>query len=317
MLKQGMIRKRIKSWLVNRYPPQQVIKLTQSRIYILPSLAGIAYFVVALLVLLLAINYQNNLAYAVCFTLLSLLVTAILHTYANLSGVEITGLLVEPVFAGEAAHFRYQLYSAREIHQLTLGFNNHPPITVDLQVNTPVKIEIPFLCENRGWQHVELVNISTLYPLGLFRAWSWLRFDQSALVYPQPVCGGEIVTLNSGGDSYSTRGRQGDDDFYGLAHYHSGASKNRIAWKSFAKGQGLHVKEYQGQSGEEMWLDWDAWPALAVEERLSCLCYWSIILSERHVFYGLRLPGCEIPPATGDAHKVKVLRLLALYGGEA
>ncbi|SIT00010.1 DUF58 domain-containing protein [Neptunomonas antarctica] len=317
MLKQGIVREWIKSWLVNRYPPEQTIKLTQSRIYILPTLAGMAYSVVAMLVLLLSINYQNNLAYAVCFTLLSVFITAILHTYANLSGVKITALLVEPVFAGDVAHFRYQLYSAREIHQLTLCFKNHPTVTVDLQVNNPVKIEIPFLCGKRGWQHTELVEIRTLYPLGLFRAWSWLRFEQRALVYPKPICGGEIEALNSGGDPHSAQGRKGDDDFHGFTRYHSGVSKNRIAWKSFAKGQGLHVKEYQGQSGEDIWLDWNAWPALEVEERLSRLCYWSKTLSQRHVLYGLRLPGCEILPATGDAHKVKVLRLLALHGGEA
>ncbi len=309
------LRGRIQAWLVNRYPGQAVIRLTQKRIYILPTLAGSAYLLVVLLILLLAVNYQNNLAYAVCFTLLSLFITAILHTYANLSGLETRGLLTEPVFVGDEACFRYQLNTDRALFQLGLGFDKAECTTLDLVANRPVNVEIPSLCLQRGWQKANLLYIGSLYPLGLFRAWSWLRFEQSVLVYPKPVAGGEIEALRGAEQHKHAVGARGDDEFQELKSYYPGATKSSIAWKVYAKGHGLQVKEHQGYAGNELWLDWDSWPELSVEARLSRLCYWALVFSQSGSRFGLRLPGKQIAPATGIEHKKNVLTQLALYGG--
>lgn len=314
MANRRSLRGRIQAWLVNRYPAQQAIRLTQKRIYILPTLAGTAYVAVVLLILLLAVNYQNNLAYAVCFTLLSLFITAILHTYANLSGLETRALLTEPVFAGDEACFRYQLSTDRGLFQLSLGFEKEVRTTLDLVANHPANVEIPSLCIQRGWQQADLLHIRTLYPLGLFRAWSWLRFDQSVLVYPKPIAGGEIEVLVGYEQHNHVVGAQGDDEFQELKSYYPGATKSSIAWKVYAKGYGLQVKEHQGHAGNELWLEWDTWPELLVEARLSRLCYWALIFSQRGSRFGLRLPNMKIAPASGDEHKKKVLKQLALYG---
>jgi uncharacterized protein (DUF58 family) len=279
-------------------------------------MAGVAYLMVVLLILLLAVNYQNNLAYAVCFTLLSVFITAILHTYANLSGLEITALSTEPTFANEKAYFRYQLYSSRSMYQLYLGFNNNAQVTVDLKKNVIHNIEVPCLCSRRGWQRAELFRIGSLYPLGLFRAWGWLRFDQTVLVYPQPIEGRELDSFVGSGRRDNITGVKGDDEFETLTPYYPGAAKNSIAWKAYAKGYGLQVKAYQGNASDELWLDWSFWPELSVEQRLSCMCFWSIQLAQNQITYGVRLPGVTIEPSAGEKHKIKVLKQLALYGIE-
>lgn len=308
------LRGRIQGWLVNRYPAQQSIKLTQKRIYILPTLAGCAYLLVVLLILLLAVNYQNNLAYAVCFTLLSLFITAILHTYANLSGLETTALLTEPVFAGDEAFFCYRLSSYRDLVQLSLGFEKEARAILDIAADKSAYVEIPCLCPRRGWQQATLLHVSSLYPLGLFRVWSWLRFEQSVLVYPKPVAGGEINALIGYEQHNNLVGAHGDDELQALKSYYPGATKSSIAWKVYAKGHGLQVKEHQGHAGAEVWLDWDIWPELSVEARLSRICYWTVLLSEAGSRFGVRLPNMEIEPATGPEHKNRVLKQLALFG---
>lgn len=316
MRKTKRVKGRVKSWLVNRYPAQRSVTLTQNRIFILPTMAGMAYLVVVLLILLLAVNYQNNLAYAVCFTLLSLFVTAILHTYANLSGLKINALSTEPTFANDIAYFRYQLHSARAMYQLNLGFNNNAQISVDLEKNVAHSIEVPYLCSKRGWQRAELFRIGSLYPLGLFRAWSWLRFDQTALVYPKSIEGGQLDSFVGRDSRDNVTAAKGDDEFEALTPYYPGAAKNSIAWKAYAKGYGLQVKSYQGSASDELWLDWSAWPELSVEQRLSCMCYWSIQLTQSQAQYGLRLPNVTLEPSTGEKHNIKVLKQLALYGIE-
>lgn len=314
MANRRSLRGRIQGWLINRYPAQHSIKLTQKRIYILPTLAGSAYLVVALLILLLAVNYQNNLAYVVCFTLLSLFITAILHTYANLSGLETTALLTESVFSGDEANFRYRLTTERSLFQLSFGFEKESRTILDVLANQPTHVEIPFLCSQRGWQQANLLHVSTLYPLGLFRSWSWLRFEQSVLVYPKPIAGGEIEALRGCEQHNHVVGAQGDDEFQELKSYYPGATKSSIAWKIYAKGHGLQVKEHQGHAGNELWLDWDTWPELPVEARLSRLCYWALVFSQNGSRFGLRLPNKKIEPASGAEHQRKVLKQLALYG---
>ncbi|WP_293267975.1 DUF58 domain-containing protein [Neptunomonas sp.] len=317
MRKNKRVTGKIKSWLVNRYPAQRTVKLTQNRIFILPTYAGAAYLIVVLLILLLAVNYQNNLAYAVCFMLLSLFITAILHTYANLSGLNISALTTEPAFSGERAYFRYQLNSERDMHQLCLRFSHHEIQTVNVVANVPKNVEVPYLCSQRGWQRAELVHINSLFPLGLFQAWSWLRFDQTVLVYPQPIVGGALAS-STGSDGHNNLvGVHGDEEYEALKPYYPGAPKNSIAWKAYAKGFGLQVKEYQGSSSDELWLDWGAWPELTIEQRLSCMSYWALELSSKHTPYGLRLPDVELEPSIGDRHNNQVLKKLALYGIEA
>jgi uncharacterized protein (DUF58 family) len=64
-------------------------------------------------------------------------------------------------------------------------------------------------------------------------------------------------------------------------------------------------------------LDWDMFPALGIEQRLSHLCYWVLAFEVRNEEYGLRIPGVVIEPAVGEAHRDKVLKELAVYGLEA
>jgi uncharacterized protein (DUF58 family) len=64
----------------------------------------------------------------------------------------------------------------------------------------------------------------------------------------------------------------------------------------------------------ELRLDWNTLPsALGTEQRLSRLAGWVLAAQAQGAFYGLRLPGTEIPPGRGDAHAAACLQALALF----
>ena len=48
------------------------------------------------------------------------------------------------------------------------------------------------------------------------------------------------------------------------------------------------------------------------EHKLSRLCAWVVNADKQNVDYGLRLPGLEIKPGRGEAHKKRCLEALAL-----
>jgi uncharacterized protein (DUF58 family) len=57
---------------------------------------------------------------------------------------------------------------------------------------------------------------------------------------------------------------------------------------------------------------------MGLEARLSQLCLWVLESDSAQRPYGLRLPGQEIAPSGGAAHRFACLRALAAFGiGEA
>jgi uncharacterized protein (DUF58 family) len=106
----------------------------------------------------------------------------------------------------------------------------------------------------------------------------------------------------------------GDEDFAGLRTYVTGDAMPRIAWKAFAREQGLQVKQFSAFQGHSLWLDWSQLSNFALERKLELLTRWVLDAEAQGLRYGLRLPGRELQPAQGQLHRADCLRALALYG---
>ncbi len=311
-------RGRWRAWLDRRIPAQRCIRLNRGNIFIFPSLAGFAFLGLIALLVLAAINYQNSMVFGLAFLLASTFVLTIGHTYRNLAGLEIEAAGVRPVFAGEHAEFALLLRRTSRVtyHALWLGFPGGIPQNVDLDGEKEARVRIPALARQRGWFDPGRLRLQTHWPLGLFRAWTWLDLDQTALVYPKPRPVGpprRAALASEGGEELLS---EGNDDFVGLRHYRPGDALKHMAWKNFAREGELMVKEYAGHADRRLWLDWDAVPGLDEEARLSVLTGWVLDCAAQRDAYGLRLPGVEISPAAGEEHRARLLRTLALFGRE-
>jgi uncharacterized protein (DUF58 family) len=106
----------------------------------------------------------------------------------------------------------------------------------------------------------------------------------------------------------------GDEDFAGLRNYVAGDALPRIAWKAYAREQGLQVKQFSAHQGQELWLDWSQLPNIAGERKLELLVRWVLDSDALGLLYGLRLPGSEIAPQHNPSHRAECLRALALFG---
>jgi uncharacterized protein (DUF58 family) len=169
------------------------------------------------------------------------------------------------------------------------------------------------LTQKRGWHTAGTVTVSSTYPLGLFRAWSPIRFNLKALVYPKPSP--QALPFPEAQATLARQGasRKGADDFYGLKEYQPGDGVKQIHWKTFAKGQGLFSKQYGGDSSAEIWLDYANTPGQNTEQRLSQLCRWVLDVDRTGIPYGFSLPGLKLSPASGIGHTKKCLEALALF----
>jgi uncharacterized protein (DUF58 family) len=307
-------------WVVRRIPPAARIELDHRRIFILPTRVGGTYALVLFLMLLVSINYQNSLAYGLTFLLLSVAILAILHTYRNLSGLILSAGSARSVFVGEPVQLRLRLESNGHSHQaVSLGWDSEQLQQTDVDADRLTETEVTLPAVSRGWLRAPRLRVESVFPLGIFRAWSWLDLEQTVLIYPRPVPG--AMPLLHGSQPHvedqgqATRG-QGVDDYQGLRAFQSGDSRRRLHWKAYSRGQGLLVKDFTELSGNDLCLDFMALGG-DIEERLSRLCYWVLELSQRQQPFALRLPGFLSAVGSDDVHRETCLRALALYGARA
>jgi len=290
------------------------VALNHRRIFILPTKRGLGFVVLIALLLLIAFVYNNNLAYMLAFLLASVFFITILHSYKALAGLVVQKGRSQAVFAGEAAGFEIRIGNPgdTERHQLQIALQDSQSLT--MSPHSAAQVTLYSVTRKRGRHKAGTVTLSSTYPLGLFRAWSPIRFDLDALVYPKPSHL-EIpfpqMKSSEGQQGFSLKG---GDDFYGLQQYQSGDSIKHIHWKAFAKGLGVFSKQYGGEhSSEEIWLDYDLAPGHDVEERLSQLCRWVVDAEQAGIRYGFTLPGLKLPPDNGLEHYRKCLEALALF----
>jgi uncharacterized protein (DUF58 family) len=307
-------------WLSKRIPPASSVLLNQKRIFILPSGTGAAFALALILMLLAGINYQNSLAYSLTFLLSSLFIVAILHTYRNLAGLTVQACGASPVFVGEHGCFRLQLLSSGRAHQaIALGWQADDMQVLDVPANGLSACEISLVTTQRGWLRPGRIRVESRFPLGILLSWSWLDLDQALLVYPRPLIADLPVQAGAGNDEEDQGARsrgQGSDDFQGLRAYQTGDSKQRLHWKAYSRGHGLLVKDFAALAGRDICLDFSQLGG-DVEARLSMLCHWVLQLSAAQQPFAMRLPGLELPIATGAAQRDACLRALALFGSPA
>jgi len=162
------------------------------------------------------------------------------------------------------------------------------------------------------------VMLETRFPLGIFRAWSYVEPEAHCLVYPRP----ERSALPPASGESAIGGLRspvpGNDDYAGLRAYQLSDSPRHVAWKAVARSEDMLTKQFTGEAAAELWLDWGRLPAgLGVEQRLSRLAGWVLAADRAGRHYGLRLPGVEFAPGHGDRHRAACLQALALYGEAA
>jgi uncharacterized protein (DUF58 family) len=268
-----------------------------------------------MIIFVAAINYGLSLAFALAFLMVSLFLLAILHSFYNLHGLIVRGLGAEPAFAGETAVFdiAVECQSRRSHESLELYFQGGDTVSTSLVQNQQHRLALSVQVHQRGRFKAPRLIVQSSFPLGLWRTWSRLDLAQTCLVYPRPLPCNFAHSSSSAASGESTSMVPGVEDFHGLRTYQAGDSLRQIAWKNLARGQGMMVKQFVDGRDEQRMLDWDMFPDLESELRLSYLCYMILQMEGSDCDYGLQMPGVSVAPDRGEAHQRRLLEVLALW----
>lgn len=310
------ISSRAREWARKRQGPDPAsTELVSGRIYILPTRAGMIFACIVFTMLLGAMNYNNNMGFALTFLLAGIAVVSIHHCHRNLADTFFHYLGGHPVFAGDDMVFRFVVENRSRVSrwQIRLHWQDRDVICNEIEPNTRTQVRVRVATARRGKLPLPRIQLSTRFPLGLFRAWAWVNMEFSELVYPAPAPRSARERFAWSGHTTSGYDRGGDDDFSGLRDYRLGDPPKHIAWKALARTGEMLVTEYRSGVQDLIWIDWQDFRGLTMEARIAAMTRRVLDADADGHRYGLRIPRLEMQPSAGAAHRHDCLKALALF----
>ncbi len=310
------LRQRMLRWALRRQGVDTLpLKLAPRRIYILPTRTGWTFALLIAAMFLAGMNYGNGLALLLAFWLAGFALVAMIRTQRSLAGAQLLRAVAAPAFAGDALPLTLEIRSALSATDLQITGQ-------DLQSVEPLAssgtgsclLRLQFSTHQRGRWRAPVMQLQTSSPFGLFRTWTWLALDVSGVVYPRPL-GERRPPEAPGADQGAQRLAGTLDEVAGLRPWREGDSPRQVAWKAYARGAPLLVREYQGHAAATMEFDYSLLPLRGREERLSQLSRWVVDAAAQNQQWTLRLPGKTLNGG-GAEHRLRSLEELALFEAE-
>jgi uncharacterized protein (DUF58 family) len=320
-------RQRFRRWWQSRLPLTDTTTLTQRNVYILPTRPGFMLGATLLVLLVSSINYQLNLGYLLTFLLAGSAVVGMHVCHGTLRGLTMNLIAPEPQFMGASATFGVKLLNSRRTARHGIGVAvldaSHPDhwSWTDVPAQGASTVQVAFRPARRGLQNLPPLTAETRFPLGTFRVWTVWRPAAQILVYPAPEPFAPPLPPGEPRSGGAASARvQSTGEFEGVRGYRRGDPLKLVVWKQAAKAQArgsdeLVSRDTQQAQRYELWLDFalagGGAAAADTEHRLSRLTAWVLQADKLGLDYGLRLPGIEVKPASGEAHKRRCLEALA------
>ncbi|MET0202798.1 MAG: DUF58 domain-containing protein [Casimicrobiaceae bacterium] len=297
------------------------VVLRHSRIYIFPTRRGAAVIATLLVMLLTSLNYALSLGLLVTFALSGLVAASLLHAFRNLAGIKVRPLAAGETFAGAPIAFSLELFGGSAARSQVTLFARDTRVVSDVAAGAAHTLTLMAPTQRRGRIPLGRLNVSSDYPLGLWRGWAYVHFPLEGIAYPAPEPAAPPLPRGRDGPDAAAPARGGDADLAGLREYQHGDPPQRVAWKAVARGAGWYTKSFDGaQGGGPIVLDWHAMPQLGVEARLSRLTAWVLAAERAARPFALIVPGFELRAGQGREHHRAALTALALFtdpGGSA
>lgn len=292
-----------------RRPESLPMELHRQRIYIVPSGFGIGFSLLLLTMLAGALNYSNNAALLLTCLLGAASAASMLAAFRNLNGLRLSSLQPSRAVAGQPIELTLRFESSPARNALRLDIESTQQAFA-IPANGTVQVMVTVPTSRRGWQPVPQLKLWTTWPLGMFRAWSWVHPDQHMLVWARAEQNGPSPETPA---TVAQRMRVHlGDELVALRDYRVGDPQHHIAWKASARHENLLVKDFAQPQGQAEWrLDWRELNGLDVEARIARLARWLGEAEALRQRYSLWLPDKELPMGSGPLHYARCMNALA------
>ena len=165
------------------------------KIYIVPTGHGLVFLGLIVVVILVAASSGNNLIYGLAFILFSVFIMCMISTNMNLKSLRVEWIGHDDFFAGQPGQILLRMsHTHGRSHYLIsaqtqrMEYLKSKPIAGTISEIAPrqgAMLLVPATFKKRGVYPCPRISISTVYPLGLFRSWTYYSPDEEILVFPE------------------------------------------------------------------------------------------------------------------------------------
>jgi len=267
-----------------------------------------------------AVNTGNNLIYIIASALLSYMLVSGIFGRRNLLELDIELEIPLEVFAGTDTPIGIRVRNRRKFMPaflIRVLIEGQQSIFSFINASSEQKQYCRMQFQNRGEYLIKNVYISSVFPFNFFSRYRKIEKALRLIILPKPrKCEtihfhdrqtrlrGETSTLTLGYDS----------DIVSIRDYTSGDPLKYISWKSTAKTGILKTKELSAVELQHVMIDFDKMDKKDLEHKISCVTFLVLKFVRSNIPVGLMIEGESFKPAATAAHKINLLRKLALYG---
>lgn len=300
------MRAKFKQWIHRRFQYKNVKTLAQNDVLVFIYKQGYLYLVLILITFIAGINYANNLILGFCFLISAILCISFYVTFKQLHGLTIEVVTPELGQADQTLPitliFKCQQSSPKYLH---IRYAGH--YTSILLQQSPQQVELISLPNMRGRYVVPEIQISSTYPLGLVRAWTYCYVQNEVWIAPKTKRIPK-VNMNSAKDLVEPD----LDEFRELRTFREGDSLQVVSWKQVARGQGLYIKQFEDRSDDQtLNIDYEQMPSSAHEEKLSLMMGLVEQCEAENIQYSMSLPQQTLAVGLGESQRLQAQLMLA------
>ena len=127
--------------------------------------------------LVASLNYANSLALVFTFVFAGFALVAMHRCHRNLLGLTLTGTELQPPFAGGTARLRVSVRNDAGLFRgaVECGLNSAKLVPADLPSESRAHFDLDIPAPRRGVLRIDRLRVTTTFPFGLFRAWTWVH----------------------------------------------------------------------------------------------------------------------------------------------
>ncbi len=291
----------------------------KNQVYIIPTRFGAIFLCSIVFILFVGAIYSNNLVNLLSFFLASITIVSMVQTHDNLKGVKLkmirassgfaeSYITVETTLENPTKSTRFNL----EVRLPELEFYEEIEESVPISAFARNRFQSVYRTRGRGVYKIMKARISSIYPLGLFYAWTYVDTETQYFVYPK-TSGKQSLPQDSVEGETSRFSNAHGEDFSGHRNFQKADSPSRIDWKAFARGRGILIKEFKSGASKSLLLDYQSCPQDQSEAKLEQLSQWIEICRKKEIPFALQLPDQYLATGMGVRHVKKSLEELAKF----
>lgn len=284
-------------------------KLHMRHVRLQPTRLGWGLSIVCVLLWLMAVNYQINVAYVLVFWLFGVLLFGWLLSIRQLLGLSLQVVPKDTYFAGKPVVLNVRVPADNKQHRwLWLHWRTSQPEAagdwqfLSAQPHTAASCHWTLPPQPRGLLLLPEFGCMSAAPFGLLVVKSHWHYNGEVVIYPAPIAH-ELPAITRDEAAHNVHTSQSGEDLAYLLPHQNSTSLRQIAWKQYAKTGQLLDKQFdtgQRQVASQV-ISFRDYPPNTGKERLAgLLCYRVLQAEQQQQSFVLELPHQRIEPGVGQ-----------------